>query len=72
MAKNSKSLAIVHDIVDDFSIDLETGELTSWACAHNDLLAAGGFARGEKLRKCPAPEGGCPRGMTRTFECKDL
>jgi hypothetical protein len=68
MAKNSKGLAIV----DDFTIDLETGEVTSWACAHNELLAGQGFAAGEKLRECPAPLGACPRGMTKTFECRTL
>lgn len=68
MAKNRKGL----EIVDDFAIDLETGAVTSWACAHNELLAGQGFAKGEKLRECPAPLGACPRGMTQTFECRGL
>jgi hypothetical protein len=68
MAKNRKGL----EIVDEFFVDLETGSLTSWACAHNELLAGQGFAPGEKLRECPAPQGLCPRGMTKTFECRTL
>ncbi len=55
-------------IIDDFEINLETGEVTSWACAHNNLLAE--VSAKEPLKRCPAPDGACPRGFTKTFECR--
>lgn len=56
-------------VIDTFEIDPETGEIRSWACAHNLLLAE--VSHKEPLKKCPAPEGQCPRGFTKVFQCKE-
>lgn len=55
-------------IIDEFVVNLETGEITAWACAYNTLFAD--VADKEPLKRCPAPDGLCPRGFTQTFQCK--
>lgn len=51
-------------IVDEIVVN-EDGSVTAWACALNDL----GMVH-VPLRECAAPRQECPRGFTKSFECK--
>ena len=62
--KSEISLKTKLKIVDTIEID-DSGLVTLWACASNGL----GLTK-ETIGVCPAPENGCPRGFTESFECR--
>jgi len=53
-------------VIDELEID-ENGVIKGWACALKEMSLSD-----EPLQKCPAPNGDCPRGFTKTFECESI